>query len=81
MAGTGLNVKDIFEIKRLWKLALPNRTIAKALRIHRNTVNKYVDQFKDDRHQVVSWMRTDTKGAASVLNFAANGDVVSNSQK
>ena len=34
----------------------------------------------DDRHQVVSWMRQDLKGASSTLNFAANGEVISHSE-
>jgi hypothetical protein len=46
MAGNGLNLKEIAEIKRLWRLGLFNRQIAKALRIHRNTVNKYVEIFR-----------------------------------
>jgi hypothetical protein len=46
MAGNGLNLKEIAEIRRLWKLGLFNREIAKALRIHRNTVNKYVEIFR-----------------------------------
>ncbi len=45
MAGNGLNVKEIEEIKRLWKLGLKNRKIAKALGVHRNTVNKYVAEW------------------------------------
>lgn len=46
MAGKGLNVKDISEVKRLWKLGLTNRKIARAIGAHRNTVNKYVEQFQ-----------------------------------
>lgn len=45
MAGNGLNLKDISEIKRLWKLQLTNRQIARATGVHRNTVNKYVERF------------------------------------
>jgi len=41
-------MKEIIEIKRLWKLGLANRAISRALNIHRNTVNKYVDQFKNE---------------------------------
>ena len=48
MAGNGLNMKEIHEIKRLWKLGLKNRQIAKAAGIHRNTVNKYVELFIQD---------------------------------
>lgn len=47
MAGNRLDMKDIEEIKRLWKMGLTNRQIAKASggKIHRNTVNKYVQEF------------------------------------
>ena len=41
-------MKDIAEIKRLWKLGLKNRQIAKAVGIHRNTINKYVEQFSTE---------------------------------
>lgn len=46
MAGSELNVKDINEAKRLWKLGLSNRHIALATKTHRNTINKYVERFK-----------------------------------
>jgi transposase len=46
VAGNGLNVKDLEEIKRLLKLGLTNRQIAKSIGVHRNTVNKYVEQIK-----------------------------------
>lgn len=49
MAGIGLNVKDINEAKRLWKLGLTNRQIARATKIHRNTINKYVEKFKNEK--------------------------------
>ena len=47
MAGNRLDMKDVEDIKRLWKLGLTNRQIAKASggKIHRNTVNKYVQEF------------------------------------
>ena len=45
MAGNGLNMKDAEEIKRLWKLGIKNRQIARATGTHRNTVNKYVEHF------------------------------------
>ena len=45
MAGNGLSVKDIAEIKRLWKLKFSNRRISEITDVHRNTVNKYVAQF------------------------------------
>lgn len=47
MAGNRLDMKDVEEIRRLWKLGLTNRQIAKASagKIHRNTVNKYVQEF------------------------------------
>ncbi len=48
MAGNGLNVKEITEARRLWKLGITNRQIARALGVHRNTVNKYVERFKSD---------------------------------
>lgn len=48
MAGNGLNVKEIAEIKRLWALGLTNRKISRATGVHRNTINKYVDQFKSE---------------------------------
>lgn len=49
MAGNGLSVKDLAEIKRLWELKFSNRAIAKASGVHRNTVNKYVADFELDR--------------------------------
>lgn len=45
MAGNGLGVKDIAEIKRLWGLEFTNRKIAEITGVHRNTVNKYVAGF------------------------------------
>ena len=48
MAAKGLNVKELSEIKRLLNLGLTNRQIARALNIHRNTINKYVDQIKNN---------------------------------
>ena len=45
MAGNGLGVKDIAEIKRLWRLEFTNRKIAEITGVHRNTVNKYVAGF------------------------------------
>lgn len=45
MAGNGLNMKDINEIKRLQQLGLSKRQIARALNIHRNTVSKYIDEL------------------------------------
>lgn len=52
MAGNGLNVKDLAEIKRLWGLNFSNRAIAKTSGVHRNTVNKYVAQFESETAQV-----------------------------
>ena len=46
MARNGIKLKELEEIKRFWRLGLTNRQIAKAIGIHRNTINKYVDQFK-----------------------------------
>ena len=48
MAGNGLNLKDINEIKRLWKLGLKKREIARITKVHRNTVSKYVDEFNSE---------------------------------
>jgi len=45
MAGNGLNMKDINEIKRLHQLGLGKRQIARTLNIHRNTVSKYIDEL------------------------------------
>ena len=45
MAGNGLNLKDINEIKRLWKLGLKKRQISRITKIHRNTVSRYIDQL------------------------------------
>lgn len=45
MAGIGLDVKEIDEIKRLLGLGLTNRQIARSINVHRNTVNKYVDKI------------------------------------
>jgi len=44
MAGKGLKMKEVDEIKRLRGLGLSNRQIAKALGLHRNTVNRYGEQ-------------------------------------
>lgn len=48
MAVKGLNVKELSEIKRLLNLGLTNRQIARALKIHRNTINKYVEKIKSN---------------------------------
>ena len=48
MAGSELNLKDIAEIKRLWKLKITNRKIAKICGVHRNTINKYVERFASE---------------------------------
>lgn len=45
MAGNELSMNDISEIKRLRKLRLSKRQIARALKIHRNTVSKYIDDI------------------------------------
>lgn len=44
MAGKELCMKDISEIKRLHKLGFCKRKIARILKIHRNTVSKYIDE-------------------------------------
>ena len=51
MAGNRLNMKDVNEIKRLWQLGLTNRQIARASngKTHRNTVNKYVKEFEEEK--------------------------------
>ena len=48
MAGSELSLKDIAEIKRLWIKKISNRQISKITGAHRNTVNKYVDGFKQE---------------------------------
>ncbi|MBK8202538.1 MAG: hypothetical protein IPK68_09580 [Bdellovibrionales bacterium] len=50
MAGNRLDMKEIEEIRRLWKLGFTNRQIARASggKIHRNTVNKYVLEFSTE---------------------------------
>ena len=48
MAVKGLSVKELSEIKRLLNLGLTNRKIARALKIHRNTINKYVEKIKSN---------------------------------
>ena len=52
MAGNGLGVKDIAEIKRLWGLEFTNRKIAEITGVHRNTVNKYVAGFVAEKSQL-----------------------------
>ena len=70
MAGNGLNLKEIAEIRRLWRLGLFNRQIAKALRIHRNTVNKYVDIFRAEGAAVVSpSVAVETSDAAAGIDW------------
>lgn len=54
MAGNELDLKDINEIKRLQKLGLGKRQIARALNIHRNTVSKY---FEEDQQEVAPLQR------------------------
>lgn len=58
MAGNGLSVKDIAEIKRLWKLDFTNRKIAEITGVHRNTVNKYVAQFINEKNEPLSVLPT-----------------------
>lgn len=45
MAGNEIHVKEINEIKRLWKLGLKKREISRITKVHRNTVSRYVDQI------------------------------------
>ena len=46
MAGNELNLKDVAEIKRLWKMGLKIREIARITKCHRGTVRKYINEFK-----------------------------------
>lgn len=66
MAGNGLKMKDIEEIKRLWKLKFSNREIAKISNVHRNTVNKYVEQFELDAEPQTSLVHPTKANAADV---------------
>ncbi len=57
MAGKGLNVKNLCEAKRLWKLGLTNRQIGRVIKIHYNTINKYVKKFRieeADKENIIS---------------------------
>jgi IS30 family transposase len=67
VAGNGLKVKDVAEIKRLWKLKITNRQIAKILGVHRNTINKYVEQLEMD-------LRAPTAAGTTVNVSAAQVD-------
>lgn len=49
MAGNGLDVKEIDEIKRLLNLGFTNRQIARSINVHRNTVNKYVERINEKK--------------------------------
>lgn len=53
MAGNGIKVKDIAELKRLWKLRFSNRQISRISNVHRNTVNKYVAGFENEASEKV----------------------------
>jgi hypothetical protein len=44
MARTGLNMKVVDEVLRLFKLGFTKRKIARSLGIHRKTVTKYLKQ-------------------------------------
>ena len=52
MAGNGLNMKDINEIKRLWKLGLKKPEISRTTKVHRNTVSRHIDQFISEKNSV-----------------------------
>ncbi|MEN0059529.1 MAG: helix-turn-helix domain-containing protein [Bdellovibrio sp.] len=54
MVGNGLNMKDINEIKRLHKLGFTKRQISRTLKIHRNTVSKYLNEVESSTSVVVS---------------------------
>ena len=58
MAGNGLGVKDLAEIKRLWGLELKNRKIAEITGVYRNTINKYVAQFINEKSQPLNVLAT-----------------------
>ena len=49
MAGNGLDVKEIDEIKRLLNLGFTNRQIARSINVHRNTINKYVERINEKK--------------------------------
>ena len=49
MAGSELNLKDKNEIRRLWKLGIKKRQIARATKVHRNTVSKYIEEFISEK--------------------------------
>ena len=49
MAGTELNLKNVEEIKRLWKLGFKKREIARLTNLHRQTVSKYINQVGLDQ--------------------------------
>jgi len=57
MAGNGLNMKDISEIKRLWKLGLKKREISRITKVHRNTVSRHIDQFISEINFVEPMLR------------------------
>lgn len=71
MAGNGLNLKHIAEIKRLLKLGLTNRKIATILDVHRNTINKYVEQISRESDAPNS-NRTVGENSAPPLAVRAN---------
>ena len=72
MAGNGLNLKDINEIKRLWKLGLKKREIARITKVHRNTVSKYVDEFNSEINCARAAVKIVTPQICS--NWTANVD-------
>lgn len=74
MAGNRLDMKDVEEIRRLWKMGLTNRQIAKASggKIHRNTVNKYVQEFSVGGARDVSVVRSSVTELS--VNWSATVD-------
>ena len=67
MAGKGLSMREILEVKRLLELNFTNRKIAKALGIHRNTINKYVEEIRSS--QLADPLRiNDTKAKEELKN-------------
>ena len=66
MAGNGLGVKDIAEIKRLWGLEFKNRKIAEITGVHRNTVNKYVAQFISEKSQPLNLLATEAPAVPNI---------------
>lgn len=50
MAGMELNVKEVLEIKRLWKFGFKKREISRIMKVHRNTVTRYLLEFESEKN-------------------------------